>query len=79
MGALASGHWPGLLGLTGLPTAQTDLREEVGGLPLVGSGSKQRAPASGTSCHCAPPNPPSLVLAPGKSREGLCLGPLCPS
>ena len=78
MGALASGRWPGLLGLTGLPTAQAGLREEAGGLPLVGSGPKQRAPASSASCHC-PPNPPSRVLAPGKRREGLCLGPLCPS
>lgn len=58
MGALASGRWPGLLGLMGLPTAQADLREEAGGLPLVGSGPKQRAPASGTSCYCAP-NPPA--------------------
>lgn len=71
MGALASGRWPGLLGLTGLPTAQADLREEVGGLPLVGSGSKQRAPASGTSCHCPPPQPPQPGAGSWKAQGGL--------
>lgn len=79
MGALASGRWPGSLGLAELPTAQADLREEAGGgFPrwAVGpSGGHQLLvpPAS------APLHPPSLVLAPEKSREGLCLGPLCPS
>ena len=70
MGALASGRWPGLLGLTGLPTAQAGLREEAGGLPLVGSGPKQRAPASSTSCHC-PPQPPQPGAGSWKAQGGL--------
>ena len=57
MGALASGRWPGSLGLAELPTAQADLREEAGGLPPVGSGPERRAPASGASCLCPPPPP----------------------
>lgn len=72
------GTGPALLGLAESPTAQADLEGGGWGLPPVGSG-----PAEGTSFRCLlplpPPQPPALVLAPGKSREGLCLGPLCPS
>lgn len=54
---LASGHWPGSLGLAELPTAQADLREEAGGASPGGQRPEQRAPASGASCHCPRPNP----------------------
>ena len=55
MGALASGRWPGSLGLAELPTAQADLREEAGGASPGG----QWARAEGTSFWCLLPLPPS--------------------
>lgn len=59
MGALASGRWPGSLGLAELPTAQADLREEAGGASPGG----QWARAEGTSFWCLLPLPPSTPPA----------------
>ena len=59
MGALASGRWPGSLGLAELPTAQADLREEAGGASPGG----QRARVEGTSFWCLLPLPPSTPPA----------------
>ena len=59
MGALASGRWPGLLGLTGLPTAQADLREEVGGFPWWAAGPSRGHQLPVPPATAPPPTPPA--------------------
>lgn len=62
-----------MLGLADeLLVGQANPREEAEGLPLVGGGPG----VEDTSFLLLPP---SLVLAPRKSREGLFLCQLCPS
>lgn len=70
-----AGIWA-LLCLPGLAEelllVQANPREEAKGFALVGIG-----PGAEDTCFLL--LPPSLVLAPGKSREGLLSCQLCPS